>query len=271
MGNFEEYLMSAEKTEGTVEKYLRDVKQFLDWLGDGELTKEAVTLWKEELLQKGWKPTTINGKLASLNCYLKWLDRPDLRVKALKLQRSVFREPQRELTKREYEQLLEEADRQGKERLKLIMETLCSTGIRVSELRHITVEAAASGRTAVVLKGKIRTILLPPKLCRKLRTYAKRKGIISGGIFRTRNGSVLSRKQIWAEMKALCAKAGVETTKVFPHNLRHLFARCFYRATRDLVQLADILGHSSIDTTRIYLISTGEEHARMMERLRLIS
>lgn len=268
---FRGYLICEEKSEGTVEKYLRDVGQFFDWTADRPITKEAVNDWKTALIDQGLTPGTVNGKLASLNCYLKMTGMENYRVKSLKIQRRMFRDTQRDLSKKEYEMLLVEADRQGKERLKLIMETICATGIRVSELRYITVESTAFGRTSISLKGKIRTILLPPKLCRKLRKYSKKQKIWSGEIFRTRAGNGLSRKQIWAQMKALCEKAGVKSSKVFPHNLRHLFARCFYRTSRDVVKLADVLGHSSVETTRIYLISTGEEHAKALERLRLIS
>ena len=196
---------------------------------------------------------------------------PECRAKYLKIQRKMFRSPEKELTKTEYLRLLETADALGKARLGLLIETICATGIRVSEVKYITVEAVRAGCTDIALKGKIRTILLPRKLCRKLQKYAKKQKITSGEIFLTRSGKGISRRQIWAEMKALCKKAGVAATKVFPHNLRHLFARTFYRACRDVAKLADVLGHSSIETTRIYLISTGIEHARQIERLGLIS
>ena len=196
---------------------------------------------------------------------------PECRAKYLKIQRKMFRSPEKELTKTEYLRLLETADALGKARLGLLIETICATGIRVSEVKYITVEAVRAGCTDIALKGKIRTILLPRKLCRKLQKYAKKQKITSGEIFLTKSGKGVSRRQIWAEMKALCKKAGVIATKVFPHNLRHLFARTFYRACRDVAKLADVLGHSSIETTRIYLISTGIEHAQQIERLGLIS
>ena len=195
----------------------------------------------------------------------------ECRVRHLRLQRRLFREASRELNRAEYDRLLQAAQRQGKERLALLMETICATGIRVSEVHDITVEAVGAGKAEIALKGKIRTILLPGKLCHKLRKYAKRQKIASGELFLTRSGRPVSRKQIWAEMKAICRAAGVEASKVFPHNLRHLFARCFYRACRDVARLADVLGHSSIETTRIYLLSTGAEHAEILNRLRLIS
>lgn len=175
-----------------------------------------------------------------------------------------------ELTRPEYLRLLETARTQGRERLALLLETICGTGIRVSEVRYVTVEAVYRGRAEISLKGKIRTILLPGKLCRKLLKYARKQKIASGEIFLTRNEKGISRRQIWAEMKALCDKAGVAPSKVFPHNLRHLFARTFYRVCRDVAKLADVLGHSSIETTRIYLISTGTEHAGTLARLGLV-
>ena len=200
--------------------------------------------------------------------FMRWLE---CRIKYLKIQKKLFRGTEKELTKGDYVRLLETADTLRKNRLALLIETICATGIRVSEVRYITMEAVRAGYADVALKGKIRTILLPAKLCRKLQKYARKQKIVSGEIFLTRNGKGLSRRQIWAEMKSICDRAGVAASKVFPHNLRHLFARAFYQAYRDVVKLADVLGHSSIETTRIYLISTGAEHARQMDRLGLIT
>lgn len=264
--SFEQHLTQEEKCEGTKEKYLRDVYRFWTFLQGAPLCKERVTTWKEMLLKKGYCPTTVNSMLAAVNSFVTFLGRGDCRVKALRVQRRLFREPERELTREEYQRLLTQAE----ERLALVMETICATGIRVSEVQYITVEAARAGRADIALKGKIRTILLPSKLCRKLLKYAKRKKITSGKVFLTRGGQGLSRKQIWGEMKQLCKRARVAPTKVFPHNLRHLFARCFYRACRDVVKLADMLGHSSIETTRLYLVATGVEHQKQLEQLRLI-
>ena len=268
---FEQYLKTEERSDATIEKYLRDAWQFAAWLRGRTVTKEAAASWKEHLVEQSYDAGTVNGKLAALNAFFRFADWEDCRVKSLKRQRRGFREQERELTQDEYSQLLRTAETMGRERLKLLMETICGTGIRVSEVRYITVETAKAGKAEVSLKGKIRTILLPTKLCRKLLKYAKRKKIASGEIFLTRSGKAMSRKQIWAEMKSICKKAGVETSKVYPHNLRHLFARCFYRACRAIAKLADILGHSSIETTRIYLISTGAEHARTLEHLNLVS
>ena len=268
---FRQWLLEEEREPATIEKYLREVRAFAAWLGGAPVTKEGATAWKACLTASGFQPGTVNGKLSALNKFFAFLGWSDCRVKYLKIQRRVFRSSERELSREEYARLLETARTLGRERLALLIETICATGIRVSELKYITVESVRNGRTEISLKGKIRTILIPGKLCRKLLKYAGKRKIASGEIFLTRSGKSLSRRQIWAEMKALCARAGVERTKVFPHNLRHLFARTFYRACRDVVKLADVLGHSSIETTRIYLISTGAEHARQLERLGLVS
>lgn len=267
---FTQNLRSEEREAGTIEKYLRNIRSFTAWLGDRAVTKETTTAWKERLRTEGYQSGTINSMLAALNKFFTFLGWEDCRVKYLKVQRRMFRSTEQELSKAEYLQLLETAHKLGKTRLALLMETICATGIRVSELKYITVEAAQAGRADVALKGKIRTILIPNKLCRKLQKYAKKQKIVSGEVFLTRNGKSLSRRQIWAEMKGLCRKAEVAPSKVFPHNLRHLFARTFYHIYKDVAKLADVLGHSSIETTRIYLISTGMEHARQLEQLGLV-
>lgn len=215
-------------------------------------------------------PVTVNGKLSALNGFFSFMGWTEIRVKFLRIQRRMFRERSKELTKEEFERLVATAQKEGKERLMLLMETICATGIRVSELPYITVEAAKAGRAEIDLKGKIRFIMLPEKLCRKVLKYAAEKNISTGEIFLTRNGTSLSRRQIWREMKELCEKAGVESTKVFPHNFRHLFATAFYKICKDIVKLADVLGHSSIETTRIYLLTSGEEHARQLEMMKMI-
>ena len=269
--SFGQYLRQEERSAGTIEKYLRDVRAFAAWLGGTPLTKEAAALWKGGLLDQGCTPGTVNSKLAAINKFFSFAGWAEFRVKPLKIQRRLFRDDSRELTRAEYLRLLETARALGRERLALLMETICATGIRVSEVQNITVEAARRGKTEIALKGKIRTILLPGKLCRKLLKYARKRQIASGKIFLTKGGRGMSRGQIWAEMKALCQEAGVAASKVFPHNLRHLFARTFYKAYRDVAKLADMLGHSSLETTRIYLISTGAEHAVMLEGLHLLS
>lgn len=267
---FARQLGEEERSPATLEKYLREVRQFAAFLGGREVTRELAAAWREELSARQ-SPATVNGKLTALDRLLASLGWEDCRVKHLRVQRQLFRDSARELSREEYARLVEMARRLGRGRLSLLMETICATGIRVSEVRYITAEAVREGRTEIALKGKIRTILLPGKLCRKLEKYARQKKITSGELFLTRSGRPMSRKQIWAEMKGVCRAAGVAPSKVFPHNLRHLFARCFYRVSRDVAKLADVLGHSSIETTRIYLISTGAEHARTLDQLRLIS
>lgn len=268
--NFAKKLAAEEKSPATMEKYLLAVRQFICWLDGKALTRETVAAWREELLLR-LTPSSVNGKLTALDRFLSFVGREDCRAKHLRLQRQIFREPDRELTKAEYERLIAAAARQGRQRLALVLETIGATGLRVSELRSVTVEAARRGRAEIRMKGKIRVILLPERLRRKLLRFAGQQKTASGEIFLTKGGKSLDRRRIWEEMKSLCRAAGVEASKVFPHNLRHLFARCFYSVCRDVVQLADVLGHSSIETTRLYLISTGAEHEKTLERLRLIS
>lgn len=264
------HLAEEERAPGTVEKYLRDLRSFTAWLEGRPLNKRAVVAWKEHLLSAGYAPSTINSMLIAVNQFFRFQHWDELRVKTIRIQRRIFRSRDKELTKEEYIRLLDTAQNMGKARLALLLETICATGIRVSEVRYITVEAAQAGRAEIALKGKVRTILLPGKLCRKLLKYARKQKTAFGEIFLTRSGNSLSRRQIWREMKGLCKAANVEPSKVFPHNLRHLFAAVFYRATRDIAKLADVLGHSSIETTRIYLAATGAEHVRQLERLRLV-
>lgn len=268
---FSEHLHQLEYAPGSMEKYLRELTAFSRWLAGRPVTQEEIAAWKGQLQTVGCCPGTVNAKLSALNRFFAFQGWAELRARYCRIQRRFFRSDERELTREDYGRLLAAAEGQGKARLALLMETICATGIRVSEVKCITLEAARAGRAEIALKGKVRTILIPGKLCRKLERYAKKQGIAGGEVFLTRRGRGLSRRQIWAEMKALCARAGVAASKVFPHNLRHLFARTFYRASRDVAQLADVLGHSSIETTRIYLLSTGANHARQLERLGLIS
>lgn len=265
------WLRREERCEGTVEKYLRDIQAFARWLEGRPVTKEQTAGWKAYLMAAGYAPVTINSMLSAINGLFRFLGWEECRVKFLKVQRRLFRDEGRDLTRPEYVRLLDTARNLGRDRLALLMETICATGIRVSEVRHITVEAARRGRAKIASKGKVRIILLPNKLCRKLLKYAQKQKTVSGEIFLTGNGKPLTRRQIWAEMKRLCKRARVAPSKVFPHNLRHLFATAFYRVSRDIVKLADVLGHSSIETTRIYLISTGAEHQRQLDRLGLVS
>ena len=267
---FRQELLRRERSAPTIEKYLHDVRTFAVWLDGREVTPEAVLAWKRELVDQ-FKPGTVNGKLAAVNALFAFAGWPDCQARSLKVQRRAFRDNARELTKEEFYRLVATAERLGKDRLALLFEAIGSTGVRVSEVKYFTVEAARLGRAEIALKGKIRTILLPGKLCRKLLKYARKQKIASGEIFLTRSGKPINRKQIWAEMKALCKQAGVAPGKVFPHNLRHLFAQTFYHQTHDVVKLADVLGHSSLSTTRIYLISTGAEHRKELEKLQLVS
>ena len=271
LDEFRRRLGTEEKSELTIAQYMRDVRDFCGFLQKGEpVDKEEAIAYKDHLVKTYRSSATVNTKLAALNKFFAATGMDACRVKLLRRQRRMFCETDRELTREEYLRLLETAQKSNKPRLSLIMQTICSTGIRVSEVKYITVEAAHAGRAEISLKGKLRVILLPGKLCRKLKKYARAQKTASGEIFLTRSGKSLSRKQIWAEMKRLCRKAGVAPSKVFPHNLRHLFARTFYRVCRDIVKLADVLGHSSVETTRIYLISTGAEHARILKKMNLV-
>ena len=268
--SFKKYLREEEKSANTIEKYLRDVRAFAEYLGGAEVTKEAVIAYKSKLLAESYAVRSINSMLASLNGLFSFLGWTDCRVKSIKLQRQIYCPEEKELTKAEYMRLVNTAKQKGNERLNLILQTICGTGIRVSELQYITVEAVKSGEAVVSLKGKTRTVFIVRELRKKLLRYAAEQGISSGTIFITRTGRPMSRTNIWREMKGLCEQAGVNPQKVFPHNLRHLFARVFYGIEKDIAKLADILGHSSINTTRIYIISTGNEHCRRMEHMRLI-
>lgn len=267
---FLQLLREEERSAGTIENYQRHIKAFAAWADGEAVTKELTAKWKAHLLSRGYAPGTVNAMLVPLNRFFSFLGWHGCRVKSLRIQRRMFRENRRELTRSEYARLLSAARSQGRERLALLMESICATGIRVSEVEHLTVEAVRAGRAEISLKGKIRTILIPSRLRKKLLQFAHKEKTASGAIFRTKSGRPISRKQIWAEMKSLCRAAGVMATKVFPHNLRHLFARAFYQVSHDIAKLADVLGHSSIETTRIYLISTSTEHERQLERLRLV-
>ena len=267
---FQSWLKAEEKAAATIEKYGRDVKAFAAWLSGSETTKEAAADYKQYLLnEQGRGAAGINAVIAALNSFFACMGW-DIRLRPLKIQRQTFRVKERELTKEEYTRLLSAAKSKGNERLNLVLQTICSTGIRVSELRFITVEAAISGVAEITNKGKTRTVFIPKKLKPLLLSYAKGRGISSGCIFITKSGKPLNRSNIWSEMKKLCETAGVEESKVFPHNLRSLFARLFYGIDKDIMRLADILGHSRIDTTRLYLMESGETHRRRVDALGLV-
>lgn len=267
---FHEAMMKEEKAAATVEKYLRDARAFAEYADGGTITRDTVIAYKAHLTGKGYAPRSINSMLASLHKLFDVLGWTDCKVKTLKLQRKVFCPEEKELTKAEYERLCRTAERKHNERLCLILQTICGTGIRVSELQFITAEAVRRGEATVSLKGKTRTVFLVKDLQKKLLRYISEQKITEGAVFVTRTGKPMSRTNIWREMKSLCLDAAVNPEKVFPHNLRHLFARVFYGIERDIAKLADILGHSSIETTRIYIISSGSEHRKLMETMRLV-
>lgn len=267
---FEQYLKNEEKSENTINKYLRDVRAFIAYLNEAKVTKDAVIGYKNKLITENYAVRSINSMLASLNSLFSFIDRSDCKVKSIRLQRQIYCPEEKELSKAEYIRLVNTAKQKRNERLTLIIQTICGTGIRVSELQFITVEAVKSGEATVSLKGKTRSVFIVKDLKKKLLRYTTEQGIKSGAIFITRTGKPMSRTNIWREMKKLCDDAGVNPSKVFPHNLRHLFARTFYSIEKDIAKLADILGHSSINTTRIYIITTGNEHRRRMEGMRLI-
>lgn len=267
---FEDYLRHDEREESTIEAYLRSLTRFAEWADGRAVTKELAMEWKAALSEAGYRPISVNAMLAAVNKFFTCMGREECKVKYLKLQRQMFRKSEKDLSKEEYQRLVQAAHEKGDLRMELILETICATGIRVGELKYITVEAVRAGVAEIALKGKIRTILLPHRLCRKLQKYAKQQKIASGKLFLTQDGLPVSRQSIWTRMKALCEAAGVERSKVFPHNLRSLFARSFYGSCHDVVRLADVLGHSSIETTRIYLMSTGKEYLRQLDKLGLV-
>lgn len=265
---FSDYLIREEKSNATHGKYLRDVHTFVAFAGNNQVTKELVVAWKKMLVEQGYAVRSINSMLASINSFLGFLGWHNCKVKNIRLQHQTYCAEEKELTKAEYLRLLEASKKN--EQLSLVLQTICGTGIRVSELRYFTVEAVRHGEITVNCKSKTRTILLPGKLRKLLLNYAKQKHITSGAIFVNKSGKPLDRSSIWRQMKRLCKAAGVKESKVFPHNLRKLFARTFYGIEKDIAKLADILGHSSINTTRIYIMTTGIEHRRRIERLGLV-
>ena len=268
--SYRRWLIGMERSRGTISQYLRDIQSLYLFLPEGqELDREQVQLWKASLAEKGLAPSTINAALTAVNGFFRFMHWEELTVRLLRRQKQLFRDNERELTRKEYMRLVQTAARQGKNRLSLIMQSICATGIRISELRFLTVEALHTGRAMVDCKGKNRVVLIPNELKRMLMRYVKEKGLLSGPVFVTKKGRPVDRSNVWHEMKKLCQQAGVNARKVFPHNLRHLFARTFYRQQKDLAKLADILGHSSIETTRIYAMESGAEHQRMINALHL--
>ena len=266
---FELYLRNEERSKATIEKYMRDVRCFVGFIGSTEVSKQSVVDYKNKL-GNSYAVASANSMIAALNSFLRFCGWHDLCVKQFRVQRQAYCSEEKELTRAEYIRLLEAANKKHNERLNLIIQTICGTGIRVSELQYITVEALGKGEAVVNCKGKNRRIFIVPELKKKLLRYVKEQKISSGAVFITRNGKPVSRNNIWKEMKSLCEQAHVAPSKVFPHNLRHLFARTFYSIEKNIAKLADILGHASINTTRIYIVTTGAEHKRKMEHMRLI-
>lgn len=267
--DFVRYLQGEEKSRFTIAKYKRDLLSYLSFLNGKNIDKASALAWKEYLTES-FAPASTNSMLAALNSFLNWLELPQYRVKPLKIQKKIFSQQEKELTRAEYICLVRAAEKKENHRLAMILQTVCATGIRISELSYITVEAVAAGRADVECKGKLRVVFLPGELCKMLRQYCREKRIEQGMVFLSRNGRALDRSNIWRDMKALCTEAGVSPEKVFPHNLRHLFARTYYSLEKDISRLADLLGHSSVNTTRIYTMESGREHVRQMERMRLV-
>ena len=269
MQEFEFYLRNEERSVATIEKYMRDVRFFASFVCDAEIDKQKVLDYKGKLGET-YAVSSANSMIAAMNCFLRFCGWHDLCVKQFKMQRQVYCSEEKELTRAEYIRLLEAANAKHNERLNLIIQTICGTGIRVSELQYITVEALHNGEAIVNCKGKNRRVFIVPELKKKLLRYVKEQGISTGTVFVTRGGNPVSRHSIWKDMKQLCDQANVSPSKVFPHNLRHLFARTFYGIEKDIAKIADILGHASINTTRIYIVTTGAEHKRKMEHMKLI-
>lgn len=265
---YRSYLIGEGYSENTVLKYIRDVKNFLSWKKDSKINPQKLSEWKQYLISN-YALVSVNSMLVALNQFLAWIGYRNWMIRLIKIQEKIFADPRKELTKQEYRRLVETAERLGKHRLALILRTLGMTGIRISELKYITVEVLKDKMVSVCNKGKIRKILLPTKLCHILRDYCKREKILSGMIFLTRNKRPLNRSNIWREMKKLFEKSGVPAEKIFPHNLRHLFARTFYEVEKDLVRLSDLLGHSNLSTTRIYIRESGEVHRKILEKMEL--
>lgn len=266
---FREHLVNEEKTVATINKYIHDVEEFVRWIRNLQFDKSVVMSYKTYLTEH-YSPASVNAALSSLNSFFSFMEWYDLRVKNLKIQKQIFASTDKELTKAEYERLLQAAGQKKNERLYLLMQTICSTGIRVSELRYITLEAVQREYAEINCKGKRRRVFLPQELCKILKSYCKEQKIKSGSVFVTKNGKPLDRSNIWSDMKRLCKAANVSEKKVFPHNLRHLFARTYYSLQKDIVRLADILGHSSVNTTRIYTMESGEIHRRQIQKLGLL-
>lgn len=269
INNFRIYLYEEERSDNTIEKYMRDIRFFREWLQDRSIDKSIVIEYKKELCER-YAIKSVNSMLSSINAFFVFMGWYDLKVKTLKIQRRIFADKSKELSKSDYERLLIAAKNKKNERLYYLMQTIAGTGLRVSEIKYVTCEAVRQGQAVINCKGKIRQIFLPKKLCQMLKKYVKSQNIKSGSVFVTRSGRPLDRYAIWKMLKDLCESAGVSKDKVFPHNFRHLFARTFYSLQKDIVRLADILGHSSVETTRLYTMESGTEHIKQLQKLGLL-
>lgn len=269
INKFRNYLVNEEKSQATLEKYIRDITAFMVWLKGRAVDKTTVIEYKNTIIES-YAPASANSMLSSINSFFVYMEWYDCKVKTFKIQKQIFANKDKELTKEEYKKLLQSAKSKNNEKLFLLMQTICGTGIRVSELRYITKESALKGQAIINCKGKMRVVILPERLCSALRKYAKEQGIGRGSIFVSKNGKPLDRSNIWKMLKNLCEDAGVSKDKVFPHNFRHLFARTYYSIEKDVVRLADILGHSSVNTTRIYTMETGDVHRMQIQKLGLL-
>lgn len=266
---FKNHLINEEKSQATLEKYIRDITVFMAWLNGREVNKATVIEYKNAIIES-YAPTSANSMISSINSFFMYVEWYDCKVKTFKIQKQIFSNKDRELTKGEYEKLLRAAKSKNNEKLYMLMQTICGTGIRVSELRYITKGALKKGQASINCKGKMRVVILPEKLCAALKKYAKEQNIKDGSIFVSKNGRPLDRSNIWKMLKNLCETAGVSKDKVFPHNFRHLFARTYYSIEKDVVRLADILGHSNVNTTRIYTMETGDVHRKQIQKLGLL-
>lgn len=269
INNFKIYLYEGERSDNTIEKYMRDIRFFREWLQDRNVDKSVVIEYKKEICNR-YAVKSINSMLSSINAFFVFMGWYELKIKTLKIQRRIFADKSKELSKAEYERLLIAAKDKKNERLYYLMQTIASTGLRVSEIKYVTCEAVRQGQAVIDCKGKIRQIFLPKNLCKMLKGYIKSRNIRSGSVFITRSGKPLDRCAIWKMLKDLCESAGVSKDKVFPHNFRHLFARTFYSLQKDIVRLADILGHSSVETTRLYTMESGTEHIKQLQKLGLL-
>lgn len=266
---FRQYLTSEEKSAATIEKYVRDVTAFMSYAENREVSKNLTISYKHQIAEN-YAVRSVNSMLSSINSFFEFMEWYNCKVKTIKLQQEIYRSEERELTEEEYIQLVKVAEKSGDKQLSLILQTICSSGIRISELSFITIKAAKQGETVVKCKGKTRKIFLLPQLCKKLMIYAEKARVNHGAIFLGKNGKPIHRTTVWRKMKTLCKTANINPSKVFPHNLRHLFARVFYKIEKDIAKLADILGHSNINTTRIYIMSTGNEHKKRIEQMHLL-